>query len=341
MAPSHKRQSVDPRAPANPDAVVKKTERSHEENQERAYIAASRRQDRSIEARVQSARMASEIHKKRTGKAFRITEDIVRKEEMYEEEEDDMPRSFRMLSTHMQTDSPEFNARIEAWMTNRMAMSQYLQQANDEWNDNHINRLFAQSFPHAGQQAAQMTAQMNIGGPQAGYQSQNQMPQSPASHVASPLSPSFPQQHADRNGSISAVSHTNPLSPGSLAHDSSAPTTPGPRYQPVAPQQPGEQQSAFTSELPAEMKLMMGLPDMSTPQQNNVYSQNWSNMDGDYYDNMASGDHDAMNKFNVDANTNMFDESNMDPMWNTAPVAPGDEPQWDSFLNGEMWSSQD
>ena len=96
--------------------------------------------------------MASEIHKKRTGKAFRITEDIVRKEEMYEEEEDDMPRSFRMLSTHMQTDSPEFNARIEAWMTNRMAMSQYLQQANDEWNDNHINRLFAQSFPHAGQQ---------------------------------------------------------------------------------------------------------------------------------------------------------------------------------------------
>ena len=41
------------------------------------------------------------------------------------------------------------------------------------------------------------------------------------------------------------------------------------------------------------------------------------------------------------ANTNMFDESSMDPMWNTTSVAPGDEPQWDSFLNGEMWSSQD
>ena len=38
-----------------------KTERSHEENQERAYVAASRRSDRGIEARIKSARMAAEI----------------------------------------------------------------------------------------------------------------------------------------------------------------------------------------------------------------------------------------------------------------------------------------
>ena len=54
-----------------------KTERTHEENQERAYIAASRRSDRSLEARVESARRASEIHKRRTGRSLRVTEQDV------------------------------------------------------------------------------------------------------------------------------------------------------------------------------------------------------------------------------------------------------------------------
>ncbi|CAG8603365.1 2614_t:CDS:2, partial [Gigaspora rosea] len=56
-----------------------------EKNQERAYIAASHRGDRSMEARIESARKASEIHKKRTGKALRITPEDVRNEEMYQE----------------------------------------------------------------------------------------------------------------------------------------------------------------------------------------------------------------------------------------------------------------
>ncbi|CAG8518857.1 10481_t:CDS:2 [Ambispora leptoticha] len=60
-------------------------ERTHEENQERAFIAASHRGDRSIEARMESARKASEVHKKRTGKSLKITEDDVRNEEMYRE----------------------------------------------------------------------------------------------------------------------------------------------------------------------------------------------------------------------------------------------------------------
>ncbi|CDM33685.1 hypothetical protein DTO013E5_1459 [Penicillium roqueforti] len=59
--------------------------RSREENQERAFIAASRRKDRSLDARLESANRASMLHKKRTGKAFHITKDIVEKEAMYEE----------------------------------------------------------------------------------------------------------------------------------------------------------------------------------------------------------------------------------------------------------------
>ncbi|GAW27252.1 putative Pc18g03370 protein, partial [Rosellinia necatrix] len=59
------------------------TERSHEENQERAYIAASRRADRSLEARIQSAKMASDIHRKRTGRGLKVSQEIVLKEEMF------------------------------------------------------------------------------------------------------------------------------------------------------------------------------------------------------------------------------------------------------------------
>src|ERR1700712_3878221 len=54
-----------------------------------AYIAASRRSDRSLEARMESARRASEIHKRRCGRSFRITEEAVLNEEMYEEEDPD------------------------------------------------------------------------------------------------------------------------------------------------------------------------------------------------------------------------------------------------------------
>ncbi|GBC07713.1 hypothetical protein RclHR1_07640011 [Rhizophagus clarus] len=66
-------------------SLKRNQERTHEENQERAYIAASHRGDRSMEARIESARKASDIHKKRTGKALRITAEDVRNEEMYQE----------------------------------------------------------------------------------------------------------------------------------------------------------------------------------------------------------------------------------------------------------------
>lgn len=47
------------------------------ENQERAFKAASRRKDRSLEDRVASARKASEVHYQRTGKHLIITEESV------------------------------------------------------------------------------------------------------------------------------------------------------------------------------------------------------------------------------------------------------------------------
>ncbi|KAI9802169.1 MAG: hypothetical protein M1826_005114 [Phylliscum demangeonii] len=118
-----------------------KTERTHEENQERAYIAASRRSDRSLEARVESARRASEIHKRRTGRSLRVTEQDVVNEEMYEEEDDDLPFQYRRLTAHLQTGSADFNRRLAAYLTNHVAMRTALDQA--------ISASYAQQFPNA------------------------------------------------------------------------------------------------------------------------------------------------------------------------------------------------
>lgn len=124
-------------------------ERSHEENRERAYVAASRRTDRCIEVRVHSALKASEIHKKRTGKGLRITKEIVQNDEMYEEEDDDLPRSYRLLGLNVETSSADRGARPEARFSNKAKVSQKLTKMNDEWRENHVNRLFAQYFPNA------------------------------------------------------------------------------------------------------------------------------------------------------------------------------------------------
>ncbi|KAI9680789.1 MAG: hypothetical protein M1817_004229 [Caeruleum heppii] len=126
-----------------PPAKAVKTERTHEENQERAYIAASRRSDRSLEARVESARRASEIHKRRTGRSLRVTEQDVVNEEMYEEEDDDIPVQYRRLTAHLQTGSADFNRRLAAYLTNHVAMRSALDQA--------ITSSYAQQYPNSPQ----------------------------------------------------------------------------------------------------------------------------------------------------------------------------------------------
>ncbi|UKZ49829.1 hypothetical protein TrVGV298_004082 [Trichoderma virens] len=90
------------------------SERTHDENTERAYIAASRRGDRDIEARIKSALQASKIHKKRTGKALRITREIVLNEAMYEEEDTELER-FREWSLRLPTGSLQGGQGKEAF----------------------------------------------------------------------------------------------------------------------------------------------------------------------------------------------------------------------------------
>src|SRR5437762_12785371 len=57
--------------------IFVRAERSQEENQERAFIAASRRQDRDFNQRLESLQKASELHFSRTGKRFDVNQSQV------------------------------------------------------------------------------------------------------------------------------------------------------------------------------------------------------------------------------------------------------------------------
>ncbi|KAL4896503.1 hypothetical protein BDV59DRAFT_107727 [Aspergillus ambiguus] len=97
-------------ASASVDLDVSPNPRTREENQERAFIAASRRKDRSLDARLESANRASLLHKQRTGKALLINREIVEKEAMYEEVDDrykeKLNRMIHMQNISMQNDFP-------------------------------------------------------------------------------------------------------------------------------------------------------------------------------------------------------------------------------------------
>ncbi|KAM4056616.1 hypothetical protein HRG_003485 [Hirsutella rhossiliensis] len=316
------------------DQSQRKSERSHEENQERAYIAASRRADRSIEARVQSARMASDIHKKRTGKGFRITEEIVMKEEMYEEEDDDYPRSFRILQSNMQTDSPELNSRVEAYLSNRMAMSALLARTNDEWRENEINRLFAQSFPNADQQAQQLSQGMP--GPMYNVQ-----PQSPVERPVFQSVSYVPRsRHRSQARSRSVASPTNVTSPVAPTPNS-IPATPSmdSAMSPGTPLDFGSSGgSAFTAELPPEAKMLMGGMGMDNAYSQVMYSPEWASPNP-YYDfndmsrPVKTGDaHDGL--------VPDYFGNEPTPQFKWDPASGGVEESWDTFINDAAWTNE-
>ncbi|KAI1087416.1 hypothetical protein F5B19DRAFT_486728 [Rostrohypoxylon terebratum] len=264
-----------------PPIKVQKTERSHEENQERAYIAASRRADRSLEARVQSARQASEIHRRRTGRGLKVSEEIVLKEEMYEEEEDDLPRHYKFLTAHLQTNSPDMNHRVNAYITTQTAMATMARYQE-------INRLFSESFPSAmtNQQqqlnnSAYMASLVNNDG---SFPHRLSMPGSslstPATRTHSVSSQSV-FDGVDRRDSVtvgspapnSATTISSPpaLTPGSSTDDTAeskatpfqTPTAFPPLHlDPQLAQQ--STSSIFTSELPNDVKMMANM-DMNDP----------------------------------------------------------------------------
>ncbi|KAK8143186.1 hypothetical protein G3M48_007589 [Beauveria asiatica] len=283
---------------------LEKTERSHEENQERAYIAASRRTDRSLEARVQSARMASDIHKRRTGKSFRITEDIVMKEEMYEEEDDDLPRSYRVLGANMQTPSTDLNYRLPQ-QQQQQQRSPFPQRPQPVPQQFHSMPSHSDPFPST----------------------QHFYPQ-----------PLQTAQHA-RTFSTSAVSQCSPQHPELLRQDSGvalpgSPSTFNHSPHPDSPMDLGSSQSAFTAELPSEARMMMmsGV-DMSAGYDST--SPAWPTMDSSFDMTGVPRDPRSEEEQVISPTSDTFDMSNLkwDPM-----MAPMDDSTWNTFINDNAWT---
>ncbi|KAI0206806.1 hypothetical protein F4808DRAFT_405426 [Astrocystis sublimbata] len=249
-----------------PPAKVQKAERSHEENQERAYIAASRRTDRSLEARVQSAKMASDIHRKRTGRGLRVSEEIVVKEEMYEEMEDEMPRHYKYLTAHLETSSPEMNHRLSAYVASQAAMA-----AIAKYND--IDKQFNEAFPRIASYSQVQNSLFGYGMPNNHT--------SPSMKATSPEASAMPfgtKNHAvstrpyRRNTDISMAEvksePTPELSPTTTTSDAPEPTrphmTPTAFSHLVDPQLTQQPTSSFTSDLSNEIKMLAN-PDMNDP----------------------------------------------------------------------------
>lgn len=163
------------------------SERTASENKERAYIAASRRGDRSLEARVQSAYAASEIHKQRTGKALKVSEQIVLNEEMYEEE-DDLPARYSALlnNNDILASMPRFQAYAIATLgTRAAAYDRFPNLQRDLQREADVNAQFAEFFGPRGFSTR----------PAGGFQTQGpgaQPAQSSPQMTATPFSPTTP-----------------------------------------------------------------------------------------------------------------------------------------------------
>ena len=126
-----------------------------------------------MEARVESARRASEIHKRRTGRSLRVTEQDVINEEMYEEEEDDLPSQYRRLTAHLQTNSTAFNQRLAAYLTGQIGVRSAV--------DQYLSNSYAQQFPNVQQFQPNQPMYQNPGMAQQFHQQMMQQSHSPAS----------------------------------------------------------------------------------------------------------------------------------------------------------------
>lgn len=74
-----------------------------------------------------------------------MTEQDVVNEEMYEEEDDNLPMQYRRLTAHLDTNSADFNRRLAAYLTNHVAMRSALNQAiSNSYSGQSTN---SQTFP--------------------------------------------------------------------------------------------------------------------------------------------------------------------------------------------------
>ncbi|KAL4956928.1 hypothetical protein BDW69DRAFT_157326 [Aspergillus filifer] len=206
---------MSPRPPNKPDdrgyELSPTPARTKEENQERAFTAASRRKDRTLDARVESANRASALHKKRTGRALMITRAIVAAEGMYEEIDEN------------------YDAKIQRYRKVQDA------QINSDFDNSLLAGLTGASHSL---QMPTLSHNLQLPGSSQGQMSSPsyslQTPQSLASHMPSPQGSSGPEADSRRASTLMPNRPTNPrhLSLGDL-HLSQLQISSGPKSDPL------------------------------------------------------------------------------------------------------------
>jgi hypothetical protein len=182
-----------------------------------------------------------------------VTEQDVINEEMYEEEDDDLPMQYRRLTAHLQTGNADFNRRLSAYLTNHVAMRSALEQS--------ISNSYAQQYPNAPQFANQ---QSMFPSPMWAHQAQQQMmqpPQSPSMYRQAPYpSPRVQQQgfqpsphHRSASIATSQEFSASPHSPviNSDSRRISMPTAPATIDSPVQTRTPVSASSTISQQKPS------------------------------------------------------------------------------------------
>lgn len=140
-----------------------------------------------------------------------MTEQDVINEEMYEEEDDDLPLQYRRLTAHLQTGSADFNRRLAAYLTNQVAMRSAMEHM--------VNNSYQPQYPGAPQY------QQNLNMFQSPMMPQHSNPHSPMSSYRqqpypSPHHPNFRAMHgrAYSTAAVPQQQHTPPTPHQSMDH---------------------------------------------------------------------------------------------------------------------------
>lgn len=158
---------------------------------------------------MESARRASAIHEKRTGRALRITEADVINEEMYEEI-NDLPTEYRRLNAHLQTQSADFDRRLLAYLSCQMATRQAV---SDCWqNDPSHFDPRGTNFSTPQEPSSYVPSAFPAAGSRTNYRQSpyplttQDMPWRQQGHPASTYVPGFDQQYTQSMFSSSPLS---------------------------------------------------------------------------------------------------------------------------------------
>ncbi|KAH7136785.1 hypothetical protein B0J13DRAFT_80976 [Dactylonectria estremocensis] len=329
------------------DSPPQKTIRSHEQNQERAFIAASRRGDRGIEARLQSARRASEVHKLRTGKGLCVSREIVLKEEMYEEMDDGFPRSYQLRGPQQRRSSANADSQAGKDPKSPVAIAEQVSGYDQQSHENEVNREFAQFFPEVDQILSRRWSTQSIlmvSPPQRNANSPRRAFDSAAQDISYTQLPVLNTEGRSLSGSSPPELRTDTeLTPPSLATEfGSYPATPRSQAAAVLGQTvPADlfpdcngncDESAFAANLPPDANLLLADGEVVDPA---LYDQQWM------YGTAPSDPYGVDMNLDDGAFSELYDDSLNVMSWDPAsqPKTATDDYSWDMFKNANVFEN--